>query len=494
MKNIKLWDLLFRWVAPVVVLGLSVWFFIAMGVREKTKRKKAPPKKSTPVQWVKMIPHSGPLDIEVNGNAIPYREVDLSAQVGGEITKKSERLSPGRFVTQGDSLLEIDATDYQLEVARLEQEVKLAQIDLAQLELDRVNADRLLELNRNVVRLRQADVSRLERLQGAASVTELNALKLAQLAASEKVIAGENLVRSYDTKQKELDATLKLANLQLKRARLDLERTRITAPFSGVVVETFVEANSTVAKGQLIARLEDTSKVEVRCNLRSQDLALLAHFQPPASQPPTAPRPSSTAYELPPVPVTIQLERAGKLHQWAGVLSRQDGLGLEQNTRTMPVRVRVDRPTQNLGSTEQPHASIALIRGMFVKVVLHWQPDQSLMTLPESVIRPGKNVWLMRDGKLRVEPIHVSRIDNGQAYFDPANSNIRTDDKVISSPVPDAREGLAVSEKRQGGKKANAKGNASGNAKKNGQAGKTKADLTSTQSLTKQASTEGGGP
>ena len=461
--NFKIGDILFRWVAPLLVLGCAAWYVYAMGTHERPKRKKPPVRKSVPVEVVQAKSHAGPLDVTTNGVVIPHREVKLSARVAGEVVIKSESLSPGNFVEKGELLLQIDPTDYKLEVARLKQELAKVDVDLDRLKVDKANAQRMLAINREIAALRKQDDKRFNRLRSAnaASETEADAAQLSVLTAIEKVTDTENQLRGLDSQTKSLVATRELATIQLERANLDLARTEIRAPFSGVVIANHVEQNSNIAVGAMVATIEDTSKVEVRCNLRSDQMDFIYGATPNNSASPSEDPNSngSQAYRLPTLPVTVEYERAGQTFYWTGVLSRQDGLGIDQNTRTMPVRILVEKPTdsrtENASQTSETEKqrALALVRGMFVKVKLHCQPQTPLMTIPESVLRPGKKVWVMCDGELSVKPIKITRIENGHAYFDSSNSGIAQSDQIISSPVPNAKEGLAVSlksEKRKG--------------------------------------------
>ena len=303
------------------------------------------------------------------------------------------------------------------------------------------------------------------------------------LTAVEKVTDTENQLRGFESRAKSMIASRELAMIQLERAKLDLTRTEIVAPFSGVVIANHVEQNSSIAIGAMVATIEDTSKAEVRCNLRSDEMEFIYDSTPvekndsgsstsidltsSPKNPTSSPEQTNNAhaYQLPAVPVTIQYERAGQMFHWKGMLSRQDGLGVDQNTRTMPVRILVDNPTDNIievanpgdASPATPERALALVRGMFVKVKLHCRPKMQLMTISESVLRPGKNVWVMRDEKLHIEPIRIARIEGGQVYFDPRYSSLSPTDQVISSPVPNAKQGLAVSLKSDRKKKGAAK-------------------------------------
>lgn len=479
MKRTTAFTLFFRWVAPLVVLVAAGLFIYSMGSQQKPGRKKAPPRKSIPVEVVQPQPHNGTLDIVANGVAIPYREVKISAQVGGEVIFKADSLSPGQYVRQNETLLKIDPQTYEIEVARLEKEHAKAEQELANLRVRAVNTERLLKLNREMVKLRTKNVERLNRLQAASASTaaEADSVRMAWLTTSQQMTAQENLLREFSSQTKTLEMTRDLVLLQLKRARLDLKRTTITAPFSGVVIANHVEQNGAVVPGMPVATIEDTSMVEVRCSLRSDDLEFILQNAPvtgdassggqsaqgsqrvvtTSTQVGGHEQDAGDAYRLPATPVTLEYERGGSVYRWDGTLSRQDGLGVDSKTRTTPVRIRVSNPTGiHSESSLADGAQIPLLRGMFVKVKLHCEPRATLLSVPEAVVRPGKNVWVMRDEKLHIEPIRIARIEGGKAFFNLAQSRVAASDKVISSPVPNARDGIAISllkQRKPGGKK-----------------------------------------
>ncbi|XZE56367.1 hypothetical protein SH139x_002474 [Planctomycetaceae bacterium SH139] len=227
MKRPAITTILFHWVAPIAVLLCGGWFIFAMGLRDKPERKKPPVRKSVPVEVVQARHHTGPLDIVASGVVIPNREVELSARVSGEVIFKSDSLSPGRYVNQGEILLRIDDSDYRLEVARLEQEVARADVEFERLKLDIENAERLIKISRDVVAVRKREVARMEQLRrnSATSASEIDTVELAFLTAMQQTTTQENQIRGFDTQAKTLKMARELASLQLQRARLDLERT-----------------------------------------------------------------------------------------------------------------------------------------------------------------------------------------------------------------------------------------------------------------------------
>ena len=49
-------------------------------------------------------------------------------------------------------------------------------------------------------------------------------------------------------------------------------------------------------------------------------------------------------------------------------------------------------------------------------------------------------------GKLRIESIPIARIESGEAYIDTRFTSLDTKSQIISSPVPNAKDGQLVSE------------------------------------------------
>ena len=87
---------------------------------------------------------------------------------------------------------------------------------------------------------------------------------------------------------------------------------------------------------------------------------------------------------------------------------------------------------------------IPLMRGMFVRVDLHCEPQEPLLVIPEEAVRPGKSVWIADNGQLSIQPIRIVRIENGMAYVDSRGSRVTAEDEIVSSPVPGAKAGLSV--------------------------------------------------
>jgi hypothetical protein len=218
-----------------------------------------------------------------------------------------------------------------------------------------------------------------------------------------------------------------------------------------------VEDHSIVEPGTSLATIEDTSAVEILCHLRSDDVDLVSHSAPQENAVSQSVdqnmevRPEATGdinvpHSLPDLPATIRFSRAGREYRWRGVLSRIDGQGVDTETRTIPCRVLVTQPhASEVFPREDNDRPLALIRGMFVAVELHCVTRRPLIAVPELAIRPGKKVWVVQDSKLQIQPVRIVRIEDANVLIDASGDGLSLSDRVIVSPVPNARVGLDVS-------------------------------------------------
>lgn len=392
------------------------------------------------------------VDIQADGVVVPFRSITIAAEVSGRIVEKSKQARAGRMVSQGDLLVRIDPASFQLAVARLQSQRDQAKAGLRELAVKVENAAASIAVAQDQLKLRQAEVSRIENLQdrGVSTQQALDSARLEALASRKGLVTLQNDKRLLEAQAARLKEEIELSEVRLAEAKLDLEHTKIHAPVTGVVVSCDVETGSYVAVGDPIAEIDDTSAVEVETNLEMRTLAWLranAKKSPEYLRTPAADE-SVEAYCLPPVPVTVLYEVLGNVYAWSGVLDRVDGVGLDERTRTVPCRVLVKKPravSQKSGSTALPVAGpAALVRGMYVKLVFHSTPIEPLLCIPQVAVQPDNSVWAVRKGTLEKFPLLGSRVIRGNVLVAPAVTGLRPGEAVVVSPLPFGREGLKV--------------------------------------------------
>lgn len=452
-------------VMPLVILGAGIGIFVILGKGQQESRNDVSLTGPIVVRVAEVEEHGDELNLRVDGVAVPYREVELSAEVGGLISAKSPQLEAGEFITGGSPLVRIDPRDYELEVRRLTSMVQQAAADLVELDQELANNRELLELADKEVVLQSREYDRLQMLVGRGVVTqsEVERAEQAVLTARHAKVTRENQLNLLAKRRTRLESGLELAQSQLEKAELDVARTTVSSPVDGVVVREAVEVGAFVERGRSLATIEDTSRVEVRCSLEMDDLYWIWDQQ--ATPLPTPSQSIAAGYHLPPTEVSIEYRLSGHdtlIYRWRGTLSRFDGIGVDEQTRLVPVRVMVDDPRavtvidartgQQLPRATGPRA---LVRGMFVSVVIHARPTSRIVRVPDNALRPGQQILRVRDGELRIlKDVRVVRRQEhgagltgaagGSFWLVRAEDELRAGDFVVVGPLAVTEDGMRV--------------------------------------------------
>jgi len=160
-----------RIVAPALILAIgALGFFVLKGRREVPARP-AEEKVAPLVDTVAVVAYTDPLTIEVDGHVVPYLEVALSAEVAGRVIGKEDSCRAGKFVRQGELLLEIDPSDYLLQKKRLTEEREQAEIVLKELAVEMADTESLIELAADDLELKQKELNRQTKLVASRATT-----------------------------------------------------------------------------------------------------------------------------------------------------------------------------------------------------------------------------------------------------------------------------------------------------------------------------------
>jgi len=160
------------------------------------------------------------------------------------------------------------------------------------------------------------------------------------------------------------------------------------------------------------------------------------------------------AYDLPDVPAKVVFELGDRQFQWEGVLSRQEGGGLDARTRTLPCRVLVPDPgsVTALDRYGQPLPQLplgsptSLLRGMFVQVEVLVEAPRKMLAVPIDAVRPSGDIWLLRNEELViVRPTRMHATDDAVLYS-AEDAGLLPGDRVIVSQLANPYDGMAVTE------------------------------------------------
>ena len=443
----------FRIVLPLLILagGFSI-LWLASQLKPAPRKEESttgPPR----VETVAIRPYDRLMTIDVDGTVVPFREITLTSEVSGRIELKSERCRAGNYLERGTVLFQIDPLDYELEVRRLSKELQHAEILVNQIDIELENTQSLMKLADEDLGLQQREVARLQQLanSGAASSSELDRARRTEVATRNTLRTLTNQTRLMATRRAAQQASLELAATSLEKAELDLKRTKILAPLDGVIVSELIEEDSYVQRGTELVVIEDTSAVEVRCNLRMEQLYWLWESAGVAERLADA-RTLPRDYQIPKAAATIVYRLAGRDFAWQGQLARYEGIGLNTRTRTVPCRIVVENPRAGRllrgggVDSSDPIVPPALVRGMFVEVALQVDPRAHLASVPLRALRPGNVIWKVADGRLQIKQVRVARLTDDVALLETANAPFQIGDRVVTTPLPSPRDGMLVEE------------------------------------------------
>ena len=404
------------------------------------------------VDVTKVNTFQGNLDLVLSGTVVPFREIQVGAQVTGKIAKKYPDCEAGTFVQKGTPLIQIDPLDYELEIETVNSEIVQAEKTILETEQDIRGAAKSLELANREFQLQQNEYQRKLKLKKSLAPTEMDQAKRNLLNSESQVTTRQNTYNSLLAKKESLKASLALNQTRLERAKVNLKRATVVAPVDGVIVRESVEEGSFVAVSNALFVIEDTSKSEVICNLTPGELAWLRRY---AGDDTNQSNELGGVYDVPRVGVEIFEQNEPRI-VWSGVLERFDGIGRNQTTKSIPCRIVVADPVCDVEGDDRR----VLVRGMFVKcrAILSASKSLDLASIPLVAIRPGDYVWVVRDEKLTridVEVIDrspIGSVDGTKMVAVKVANGLKLGDTVVTSPLPQPIEGGRVLLKDGAGK------------------------------------------
>lgn len=176
--------------------------------------------------------------VTINGIVNTQAETTISAQVGGKVLSVADNFKPGGKFKAGDTLFQIDPSDYRLNIESANAEIAAAQSSLAQLE-----AEAKLAIEEWLALYPSEDIP--------------------DLAARRPQIDAAN-------------ARLQSAEATRAKAELSLSRTRIRASADITILETQLSVGQVVSPNQVLGRAYPHDALEIVASLSQEDLETIS--------------------------------------------------------------------------------------------------------------------------------------------------------------------------------------------------------------------------
>lgn len=330
--------------------------------------------------------HSQALSIPVStrGTVTPGTEIQLTSEVSGQVLSVSNHFANGGFFKKGETLVKVDAIEYQVNISRAKA---------------------------NVAKAKQAE------LQARA---EYKARSRVKGVKRDDYASGK---AQWDQAKSSLQA----AQAELESSRLQKKRTIIKAPFDGRVRFKSVDVGQYIRPGVQLGTIYAVDVAEVRLPLSDRQLGLV-----------DVPLRYREAAEMEGTPVVLRGQYGGKSYEWMGRVVRAEG-GLDEKNRLLYVVAQVEDPyARDVNQPDRPPLSA----GTFVEAQIAGRYHQGVFTVPRRALRNGDQLWLVdADKRLFRRQVDVIYKGRDQIYV---NGGLNNGEQVVLSQLDIAVEGMQV--------------------------------------------------
>jgi RND family efflux transporter MFP subunit len=368
----------------LICLGIvGVGYLVMAGLKASAPeaQKRQPRAMQVLVNIEPLIMANAGVRVEGMGLVVAAREVKLKAQVSGQVVEIAADFLEGQHVAAGTVLAQIEADDYELQLAQAQSTLELREAELE------------LEMGFQRVAGREWQL----------------------LGESSDILAESSSLALREPQLKQAQAMQRSAQSAVDRARLDLSRTEIAVPFNAQVLEKSVEVGSLAGIGGDVAHVVSTDSFYVRVSIPVNRVPVL---------------------EIPGGEALVSISGAespitGRIISLLG--------DLDPNGRMARVLVEVRDP---LGLEAQNAGRAKLLLGAYVTVDLVGHPMPNTFLIPRETLRNDDHVWLRRpDATLEIRSVSVLWKNRDTVVI---GEGLATGEQLITSSLSFAADGMEV--------------------------------------------------
>lgn len=403
-----------RVVLPIAIIVIAILVFIALKQSKPQKAIIDKPEKVWRVDTVTVTKTTISPQITLYGRVETPRKASLNAAVTGYV--EAVDVLEGSRVSKGQRLLKLDDSDVGFTL-------KQRQADLAEVEA-LINSEQirykrdinLLDDEKELLALADKAVNRAKKLEetklvSRSSLDETLADKQRQVLTVKRL---KHDIAEHPARLANLKAQRIRAEAMFEQAKLDLERTNITAPFNGRIAKLSVSIGDRVRVGDNLITVYDLDDLEVRAQIPSRYVRQIKQ----------------------------SIDNKKKLIATATV----DGQDLNLRLNRLSGEIELDSGgIDGLFAMETDDLNLPL--GTFVELTMTLQAEQNVISIPFNALYGLDKVFRLNDGYLeavRVERVGEFSPPQGGSYLLVRSPQLRDQDKLVSTQLPNATTGLRI--------------------------------------------------
>ncbi|HJP19930.1 MAG TPA: efflux RND transporter periplasmic adaptor subunit [Alphaproteobacteria bacterium] len=405
-----------RIVIPLAVLGIGGLTAFSLWASRPVVEPSAPAERVWLVSAQTVEIADVQPDLELFGDIVAGRQVELRAFVAGPVLEAGPALVEGGIVRRGEMILRIDPFDYQAVLDERLAMLSEARARLVEFEA-RYQADQaVLARNTEQLTLTARHRARSEKLRARGTVSEkaLDDAKLAHSRQEQLVVSGQSNLKAQNARIEQQRAAIKRLEVGVRRARRDLARSRVTAPYDGFVFDTAAEVGKRISVNDRIARLVDAGRLEARIHLSDQQYGRLAGD------------PRGVVGR----PVSVLWQAGDRTFDFAAVVDRV-GARIDAASGGVDLYARLSGT-----SVDEP-----LRPGAFVSLRLPDQLFAAVARVDESALHQGGLVYVIVEGRLEPRRVEVvARVGSDVLLW----GELQTGDQVLTTRLSEVGPGVRV--------------------------------------------------
>ena len=371
---------------------------------------------AVPVEAAAAIPGDQRPAIRLYGEIAAARSVDIRPAVAGEIVSVTPGLQAGQRVEEDQILFSIDRFNYQGQLT--EARANLAQTEAAIAQGSaRIAAEReQLEFAQSQLELARADLERAGQLSKSGALTAKQ-VEDRELIVSQRDQAVSTRRNNLLIEQAGLDqqiATRDRLAWGVRQAERNLENTVVTAPFSGVVRSSDIEAGRIISANEVAVSLYDDTALDVRFTLTDAQYGRVATDSDPL------------------------IGRDVDIVWTVG--------GIDYAYRAKVVRIGAEVASARGGvdvyaRLQDGESAVQIRPGAFVEVTVPDRLYREAYRLPETAIYDAGAVYIIADGALQRREVKVAAFDGADVIV---TEGLSRGDRVLTTRLSRIENGLKV--------------------------------------------------
>ena len=424
----------------LIVLASSFFLFKKLIENEPIPKKKNSEIIGRLVKTIEVRKKDTTFWVSGYGTVKPKTEINIIPEVSGRVVFCSKKFRNGDFVKKGDLLFEVDPVSYSLSVRQKKAEIEKLKSDIKNLAQSKSNFQAELNIATKHLDVIKKELDRKKEIRQKQVISQQEYERVVEsYLRQERVVQSvKNSLALIPSQLEQKKRSIEIVKVELDRSLIDLKKAKFYAPFDSRVSLAKVEVGDYLQQGNAYGKIYEISSVEIPVSIPVEE-ARWVFPELRFRKLELSRKNDKRVYPL----AEIKWNKFGKSLQWNGKVSRVDS-GLDSSTRTLSIIVEAINPSEILSSRQNTPLTV----GMFVSIRIKGISVPGVFVLPrfsvKSTSKKGKitdTVFLYENSKLNIRKIDILRKTMNYVFV---KNGLKDGDKVITSPLPDAVDGMKL--------------------------------------------------